>query len=509
VRKNFPLLLAVLTALAAVRLLLGARIGLIPDEAYYWSWSLRPDWCYWDQPGGIAWLHWAWGAVFGSSLVSLRALAVVCGLAGTLAAYGLVRRTLGERVAFGSALLLQVTPLFAIGSVMILHDSLFLPLAAAAWWAAAVALLEDKPKWWLAVGALLAAALYAKVAAAILGCGLGLAVLADPVGRRHLKTAWPYLGALLAAALFAPVIWWNAAHDWVMFHAVQRLAHNPEVVGLRRLSMLGDYVGGQLGVVTPVLAVIGVLAAGLAGKKHDGWRGARVLAVPALFVLAYFLANSFRAKIQANWPAIAWIGLLPLAVAWASEQRRSEKWNRWRAWQVGVGLAIFATLAVHVQALTGVVPLRPDITAQAFGWEEVAARVEQLRADGPSDPVLMTRSYQVAAELAYHLPDRPLALTVDYAHRGSQFTLWSDWRALGNRPVVWIGEDRLPTKFQQHFAEVERLPDFARQRGGAVLDNMPVFRARRFSFVGPEAAWARDPVGFHVTRMKQRAAGED
>nr|HPM79006.1 glycosyl/arabinosyl/mannosyl transferase [bacterium] len=65
-RRPLASLLLILLLLSVLRLALSARVGVIPDEAYYWTWSLQPEWCYWDQPGGIAWAHWLWDKAFGA-----------------------------------------------------------------------------------------------------------------------------------------------------------------------------------------------------------------------------------------------------------------------------------------------------------------------------------------------------------------------------------------------------------------------------------------------------------
>ena len=157
-RRPFLVLGAVLLPLSLLRLALAAQVDLIPDEAYYWSWSLHPDWCYWDQPAGIAWAILLWTKLFGDSVLALRALGTLCSTATSFFIFALLRRVLDSRSAFWSVVVMQIVPLFAAGAMLILHDSLLLLFAAIAWWAAVVAVQSDRPRWWLVVGAALTGA---------------------------------------------------------------------------------------------------------------------------------------------------------------------------------------------------------------------------------------------------------------------------------------------------------------------------------------------------------------
>ncbi len=503
--KRPPTILwAVLLPLSVLRLALGAQLSLIPDEAYYWSWSLRPDWCYWDQPAGIAWAIRGWTLLFGDSVIALRGLAVACSLGASLFMFAVLRRLLGERPALWSVLILQVTPLFAAGATLIMHDSLLMLFAAAAWWAFTVTVQENRQRWWLWTGVLLAAALYAKFSAVLLGAGFAVAVLLHPTARRHLRTPWPYLGATLAGVLFAPVVLWNIKHQWVAYHAVSKLAGDPTLTGGARLLSLLDFLGGQLLVASPMLALLAVPAVWRTIREWRSPTGQNrlLLAAPALVILVYFFVNSLRAKIQANWPAMAWVALLPLAVDWAAGQR-----FRRRLLMGGTALALLMSALIHIQVFQRILPLDPDITDQFYGWPQVARQIDDLRR-AHGQPALMTRRYQIAAELLYILPDRPDVYTADFAHRGSQFTIWQDYGKLVGHDVLFVDSQRFPGKLKRHFALVEQLPSLARLRDGQPVETLYVYLARNFTWAGPGEAYVTDPVAFQIERMiRKRAAG--
>ena len=61
-------------AVLAARLLCIALVplDLVPDEAYYWTWSRVPDWCYYSKPPMVAWLIWASTHLLGTTAFSVR-----------------------------------------------------------------------------------------------------------------------------------------------------------------------------------------------------------------------------------------------------------------------------------------------------------------------------------------------------------------------------------------------------------------------------------------------------
>jgi hypothetical protein len=398
-------------------------------------------------------------------------------------------------------LILQLVPLFAAGSVLLLHDTLLLLFAVVAWWALVNATQNDRPTWWLVVGLALAGAMYAKFSAALLGVGFAAVAAWHPVARRQLRTPWPYLGALLAATLFTPVILWNLKHQWVAYYAVTKLAKNFSLTGAQRLFSLLDYVGGQLLVVSPLLAAMGLWAIIDTVRRRRDPRGQTrmLLVVPAAMLLVYFLFNSLQAKIQANWPAMAWVALVPLGVDLVRRQRRRG------LLAAAIALSAAMTIMIHIQVYRPVVPLRPDITDQFHDWRRLAQHVQNLRREY-GQPALMTRRYQIAAELLYHLPDRPDIYTADFAHRGSQFTIWEDFGKLIGRDALFIDPQAFPGKLRRHFAAITELPSFVRERDGREVERLRVYLARNFHWDGPAEDYLADPVGFQIARMLRKRA---
>ena len=74
VSNPFALLAAVIALVTVLRVvvLVMTPLNLGPDEAQYWSWSLRPDFGYFSKPPLIAWLIGATTSVCGTAEVCIR-----------------------------------------------------------------------------------------------------------------------------------------------------------------------------------------------------------------------------------------------------------------------------------------------------------------------------------------------------------------------------------------------------------------------------------------------------
>ena len=99
-------------------------IGIHPDEAYYWTWSRRLDWAYYDFNLGIAFYIRLFTSLFGESYLALK-LAAIFPFPFIIVLLYLCAQEAGLR--FRSALLVifafGVMPIFWVGSMLILHDT--------------------------------------------------------------------------------------------------------------------------------------------------------------------------------------------------------------------------------------------------------------------------------------------------------------------------------------------------------------------------------------------------
>ncbi|MGC9333711.1 MAG: glycosyl transferase, partial [Anaerolineae bacterium] len=73
-------LAAVVALGATLRFWRLGELALIDDESYYWLWSQRLDWAYFDHPAGVAVLTWLSTALGGQAEAGVRWLNALLGL---------------------------------------------------------------------------------------------------------------------------------------------------------------------------------------------------------------------------------------------------------------------------------------------------------------------------------------------------------------------------------------------------------------------------------------------
>jgi len=462
--------LGVTLAAGLLRLLLAAWLPLFPDETYYWEWSRHLAGGYFDHPPMIALLIAAGVALVGHHPFAVRLFPVLAGVVASLATIGIARRLAGDVAARTAAIVLACMPLVATGLVLATPDAPLLATTACGLYAVVRALqspLRSRGSlaWWSAAGVALGLAFASKYTSILLPVSLTIAVIARPSLRSRLREPGPYVACVLATLVFLPVLQWNAAHDWISFRF--QLQHGLGT-GARGspLKRELDLLGGQLGLVSPILFVVGAVAVWRALRRPvDDVRFA--LAMVATASWAFFVYSALKKSVEANWPAPSYVPGVALLVAAPGLAR----WTR-----RGVILAAVLVAIVYVHALVPVLPLpaRRDPIARSAGWSAMAARVDAARRLAPGSRAWVGADrYQDVSELAWHLDGEPDVFCMCFTGRTNQYALWPQFpqRAhLGDALVLAL--DETP---DVHGTVVTLTPYFTSATRGALA---PLLRGR-------------------------------
>ena len=397
---------------AVLRLAMAAVVPLVPDEAYYWEWSRHLAAGYFDHPPMIALLIRAGTVIAGDTAFGVRCVVVVVGTIATVAAVTLAQRFGGVIAARRAAWAVLAMPLAGAGLVLATPDVPLLAALALGLLAVDLALTSTRIWWWLVAGIALGLGLTSKYTAVLFGVGIALALLA----RRDLREQWrrpgPYVAIAVAALVFLPVVIWNANHDWVSFrfqlqHGLVPKGHSS--VWGRELSL----IGGQLGLVSPILFVLIIMAVARALRRGAAQR-VFVVAGVATFIAAFFVYSAARRSVEPNWLAPA---VLAWTIVWAAGRAVTTRWEK-----AGLALGVVLVVAIYVQVIVPFLPLpaRRDPTAQGAGWASLA-----LEVDGAKQGAwLATNRYQDAAELAFHLKGHPMVFSLNIGGRPNEYDLW-------------------------------------------------------------------------------------
>ena len=422
----------------------------------------------------------------GATSLGVRLGPIACGVVAGVLLAAAARRIAGGRAALVTALVFALMPLSAAGLILATPDAPLFAAAAAVIYAVLRALEHEARsdtalRWWSVAGAALGLAMSAKYTAVLLPVGILAGLLLRPELRRHASSPGPYLATALAIAVFSPVIVWNARHDWASF--AFQLQHGLGPVGGSALRRELDLLGGQAGLVTPVLFVMMIVAAVRAR------RGSRaVLAVTAAVIFGFFMYAAAKRRAEANWPALAYV---PAAILLATHAGGA----RWGTWlRAGTVLAAIVTAITYVNSATPIlpVPARRDPVARSAGWAELAGAVQRERGTREAgSPWVAADRYQEASALAFHLAGHPRTFSLNLTTRRNHYDFWPSLPGTARRgDSVVLVVDELATAHPT----VELLaPHFSAARRGEMVtlarDGDPVKYLRVWRLDGWLGSW--------------------
>jgi len=403
-------------------------------------------------------------AIAGHGALGVRLLAPVAAALGSLLLAQAAEDLLpGRRAGPMAAALLNATLLFGIGAVTMTPDTPLLFFWTATLWALARLYATGRGAWWLAAGVAAGLALDSKYTGILLLPAALLWLAWVPGLRPWLRRPYPWAGAALALLCFVPVVNWNAAHGWAGF--AKQGGRAADWAPARALQFLGELLAGQIGLATPLLAVLFgaglVVATRLAWRRDAGWS---LLASAALLPAAVFVQHAFGDRVQANWPAV----LYPAAAIAAAGF-----YHRWHRPAIGLGVAL--TALVYLQATLAPLPLpaKLDPTLQRLGgWPYLATEVA-LAAQATGATFVAVENYGDAAELARTLPGLPV-LGLDA--RWGFFDLPDAQNLIAGRPGLLLRSARHaePPDDADWFAVGAPLL-VARARGGMVAEQYHLY----------------------------------
>ena len=465
--------LLLLLLLTGLRLAYIGRSELSPDEAYYQMWSERLDWGYYSKGPGVALAIRAGTALFGVNEFGVRCLSPLFALGTSLMLWTLARRLHGEAVALWTVALINLTPIFQAGALLMTIDApsiFFWSAGMLTFWLALERRRTGALPYWIATGLCVAAGFLSKYTNAMELLGVALVLAVVPRWRKEYRRPGFYV--MLATALLGclPPVVWNSTHAWITLLHLKERGKLDSAFG-NPLAEFGQFWGAQFGVYSP-LVYLGLLAAlwwagqrafrreepaapaatdvldRLAQRVADAPAGpprltpeaekARFLLMFCLPLLLMYALLAFKTSGEPNWTAPAILSLSILGAAfWYGRARVSNGARVFCIVALAVSLVMsLALLDTDLLRLPGINwPYERDPTSRLLGWQSTASAVATLRGDEERElgaPVfLIANRYQLAAELNFYLPSRSLPSGDDPAvylpesqNIENQFSFW-------------------------------------------------------------------------------------
>lgn len=436
-------------------------LELDPDEAYYWDWSRRLDWCYYSKPPMIAWIIGASTRLLGVSTFTVRLPSVLIGTGGIVLFYQLAKRMFNPRVGLLAALLFVLSPANCALNLAMTTDSPQLFFWTATMLLVWTALTSQRSlQWWLFAGIANGLGILSKQHALALLPMVGAYLLFEKEHRRHLLRGF-ILHAVTALFFLIPILWWNAQHGWITFqHTSEHFDAEKIPVG-QHLAESGEFLVSQLLIMTPVTLAAMWLAIAAALRRYVTVSPPvrfLMLTGPLALIPVYLL--SLKQALNPNWPAPLYLSALILAAAWLLEKAPRRRWIRAALVTGLVMLLLTYIIPVSIKPL-GLEGSKIDPAHRLRGWRELAAAVHEVRKEHNTLAdeeffIFSTGARRPVSLMALYLPDRPLIQRWKRSKSvKSQYDLWAGpVDQLGKNGLVLTEETQGPEHFPEELARV-------------------------------------------------------
>ncbi len=450
------------------------------DEVYYWDCSRHPDWSTFDQPPLVIWAMIPCRAVLGETSLAIRAPAIIASLFIALALVPMVRRLGGGLRTAGIAyLVLHGTPLVFLGSP---YASTDIAMIAFYSWAtvAAMAVADGDRRGWWGFGFAIGIGFLAKFPMVLALAAIGAAVIWGE-GKRHLKSATPYLAAVLAFACTTPVWIWAMEHNWdnITFQLHDR--HRPTGFTLK---FLGEYLAANLAILSLPLVIAMVIAWWLALKRPEpAWR---VAVVSAVTPFAFFGFLALRSRMSPHWGVPGTVVAVAILVMMNFRFRRGLV----AAGILFGGLLVAAALAIiaapekflEIQWAYAGRPNRVSTSkaAKMIGNEEIARKIAARLEPGE---IMASSSYTNTHLVGFYSGgelETRLANINDGLH-GLASLYWHRPADLAGRDFLFVDDDHrgdMQILLEPICSSVEAQPPIEIHRHGQFIRSLRVLRCR-------------------------------
>lgn len=446
-----------LLAISLWKVALAWKLDICNDEGYYFYWSLFPQLSYFDHPPLTAWAMALSRRLFGDTIWSVRCWPLAVGVFFPLLGRALAWEMFDEEIGNRSGILLTLCPSFAGNGFLMTPDALFALFWSVSLYSTWKAIKNPSRgfPWWALAGLSAGLGLLSKYNMVLYFLGLGIFLLMSP-GKGRDSFYGVLLSGTIALVFFIPVLVWNLKNDWIPFRF--QLQHGFSANGIKPWVTFPGYVGGLLLVATPLLGGLAFWSSARGIVSRDERR--KFLGAFFWAVVLFFAVSALKAKVELNWPMLAFFsGVILAAADWQFYGERL----RWATVSLLVFVMLSGLIYLSLPAGFGIAVggRSLDITRmkEFIGGKDVANAVRKKREDLNLDFICTSR-HQLLGEIAFYAPDLRALLWLPV--KGAYRFPWIDhqkWKGksallVSHSPRVWpsfrkvetLGQVEIPYK---------------------------------------------------------------
>jgi len=275
-------------------------IKFYSDETYYWMWSKKLDFSYFDHPPMIAYLI-KLTTFFGDDPLFVRLGAALLVSASAYLLYALAKKMFDEKTALYTFYIFISSFIVIVASTLIAPDIPLMFFTTLLLYSGYIYLFEEKKNYALLVGFSAGAMLLSKYTGILIIFTLVMFVLL--YRRELLKDKYLYYAVFIALVVFSPVLYWNYVNDFISFKF--QLSHGLAEEKVFHAKDFIKFTSAQLILFHP-LYLLPLLFFIVRDKERFESKKVYLL-LPFLFTLLFFSYNSAFKHANAQWAAPAYI----------------------------------------------------------------------------------------------------------------------------------------------------------------------------------------------------------
>lgn len=406
--------------------------GLFFDEAYYYGWSLTPDWGYYSKPPVVAWLIWLATHLFGVSEFTLKLPASICYFLTALVVQKTATDCHDAKAGFWAFMIFILMPFVSLNSWFMTTDA---PLLLC--WALTTHFYlraEQSDAWrdWLLAGIFGGLGLLSKYTMILLPVSIVVLYLFSRQYQRLLHPKF-WLTLVTAFAVFSPNVIWQFQNGFPSFIHTAELANKAGWDGNPH-----EFIPAQLLIFGPI--AIFLLLTTLGKDYRQRYSALWYLTWVPLLV---FSLKSIQGEAFINWAAFAYASGAILAGIVLAATPPSLKWAH-------ISLSLVMAMGLYhypnIQQRLGIQPTQKNTPyARIEGWRELMLQLREITEQYPQ-AFIGVDERTVGSYVNYYIPNAEHRIRAPKLapHVSNQYQLRYPLQP-EERPILWLSRWPRPT----------------------------------------------------------------
>jgi len=364
-----------------VRCVFALVLELGNDEAYYWLYSQKIQWNYFDHPPIVA----VWARLFTANLwldhheFFLRFGSIIaCAFSGWFL-FKTVSLLHSERAGFFAACLYNAS--FYAGltaGIYLLPDSPQMVFwTFSMWMIARVSLNENNWTSWIVFGIAAGLCIMSKIHGAFIWTGMGAFILLQK--RIWLAKPQLYVALGLTILITSPIILWNIQYDFItyQFHSARVTIDKSYFQDFSLFKEIAQQViwNNPFNVALILLGLVSFYRRQV--KRLTAITIYQFIGLPLALILLFF--SIFRDTILIHWNGPAYVSLLPLAAIYLANINKKDVFPIWLRLSAGTFIVALIGWIITVHFYPGTWGSKNkdnlgygDISLDLYGWRDAA-----------------------------------------------------------------------------------------------------------------------------------------